>query len=546
MAFGSRLLGALTLTGAFCSSVQANTLASANAFACGVDAPSVHGDAATRASLAKYSRRGATGAGLDPQTPSTVKLRIIYEYPDRVEIDHCGGTVIDSQWIVTAAHCVAADSSWDRVEVIAGDSNLDSGTATRRVSRNAVCHSGFEFDGLKDDVALIKLDQPLPGNIPPAQIDQQGTTSARRGSTALVAGWPVTGLKAGERNLNKTQVQLTDVQVPGYITAVSASGGPDGVCRGESGGPLLTYGSYGLQLAGVLSGIQPGTQNGQGEECVLSGYEMYFTPIAAFRHWMDNVRYLCTNNPALCSGSGSRGQLLADAPLYDGTAKSTKADTPASPAYVEAPRQPKYTPVSAQPTYVDVAAAQPAYTPVAQTQPTYINVSLDEPTYTPIAQTQPTYVPIAQTQPTYINVALEEPSYIPVAQTQPTYVPIAQTQPTYIDVSNQYASTYENNYQVATKPIYESATYEVASNWAATTVDYSTSNYVSVGNVDSYSSFTQPAAPQYQDFSFEPVAPAYIETVPLYDNVSNYEPVYSVAYATQPISSGSVFQLHAW
>jgi len=61
MAFGSRLLSAATLVGAFCSSVQAETLASANAFACGVDAPSVYGNAATRASIAKRGRGASYG-----------------------------------------------------------------------------------------------------------------------------------------------------------------------------------------------------------------------------------------------------------------------------------------------------------------------------------------------------------------------------------------------------------------------------------------------------------------------------------------------------
>ena len=529
MAIVSRILGAASLICVFGSSVQAETLASANAFACGVDAPSIYGDQSSARSTPHNPNR-YPGAGVDFDVPSMVKLRIIYEYADRIEIDHCGGTVVDSEWIVTAAHCVAADSSWDRVEVIAGEANLDGKNSVRRVSRNAVCHSGFEYDGLKEDVALIRLDEPLPYDIKPAGLDQQNQTSAREGSTGLVAGWPVTGLKAGDRQLNKTQVEITDVQVPGYITAVSASGGPDGVCRGESGGPLMAYGSFGLQLAGVLSGIQPGTNNGQGEECVLSGYEMYFTPIAAFRGWMDNVRSLCSRNPALCSGSGSRGMLLANAPSYNGSSKGTSVPQQSAPAYVEAPAQPTY-----QPTYVSVGDIDQQFVAVAEAQPTYV----------PVAETQPTYVPVAQIQPTYIDVSSQYSS---------------------VDVSSQYVS-YEGGYSVPAQPVYQNVGYQVALSSPVPAIDYSTSNYVSVGSIDTGVIY-QPVASQYQDFSFEAAPaptyvaptysaplyqePTYIETAPVYDNYGTYQSVsnydqnaYSVAYA-EPITYGSVYQPRAW
>lgn len=530
MAFVSRLISAATLVCAFSSGAQAETLAGANAFACGVDMPSVYSNASTSGvPQSTGNRRASWSTGPDPELPSTVKLRIIYEFADRIEIDHCGGTVIDNQWIVTAAHCVAADASWDRVEVIAGDSNLDSGSATRRVTRDAVCHSGFEFDGLKDDVALIKLEEPLPAHIPHAQFDQQNATSARRGSSAVVAGWPVTGLKAGDRSLNKTQVRLTDVQVPGYITAVSSNGGAEGVCRGESGGPLMTYGRYGLQLAGVLSGIQPGTTNSQGEECVLSGYEMYFTPVAAFSNWINNVRYICSVNPSLCKGSGARGALLASAPSYDGTVN------PAQPA----------------PAYVETPAVQLLYAQPAAPQPTYVQVADTQQTYNPIPEPQPVYVALAETQPVYTPVSQVQPTYIPVANTEQAYVSVAQSQPTYIDVTNQYSGytgNYETGYQVATQPVYQDTGYQVAVNDIQTTpIDYTTSNYINVGDVDVYNGYA-PAVTQYQDYSFEPVqqTPIYIGNSPQYDHVGSYDNAYAVAYVTEPVSSGSVYQLHAW
>ena len=530
MANATRMIGIATLVSAFGTGVQAQTLAGANAFACGVDAPSIYGKASNRST---HVRTGA-GYGADPQFRSMVKLRIVYEYPDRIEVDHCGGTVIDSQWIVTAAHCVAADASWDRIEVLAGDANLDGAGVIKRVSRDAVCHSGFDYDALSDDISLIRLDDPLPPSIPPAQIDQQNATSARRGSSALVAGWPVTGLKAGDRRLNKTSVSLKDVQVPGYITAVSSSGGAEGLCRGESGGPLMSYGSYGLTLSGVLSGIQPGTENSQGGECMLSSYEMYFTPVAAFRGWIDSVRNICSRDSSLCSGSGHRGQLLASAPSYDGSRPAHQSGQ--GQAYASA--QPSYTPVAASPTY---SVAQPTYVDVAQAQPTYIETVLTQPVY-------------------------EAPTYQPVAQLQPTYVPVAEVQPTYIDVSDQYASY--SGYSVPTTPVAQPSrnwsyqvlldaapqTYDVASAYGTTPIYETTPTYVDTGYVGGgyidtgYTTGTvtyTPTTSGYQDYSFEP-APTYVTPSSSYDHVGSYDgSLYSVAYVDS-FSGGSTYQPHAW
>jgi secreted trypsin-like serine protease len=290
------------------------TLASSDAFFCGAN-PSAFSSKVSRGSHIFNPQN------LDHQLPSTVKLRMVYEYETHYEIDHCGGTVIDSQWIVTAAHCVSPPGDkWDRIEVIAGDTNLDGSEVVHRVTKQAICHSGFEYKGLKDDIALIRLDEPLPKEIVPALLDEHLNTSAVEKNIAIVAGWPVTGRHAGKRELNKTYVSMPDVTVPGYITAVTAENINEGVCQGESGGPIMAHVPdtvVGLQLAGVLSGTQPGIKNSKGEGCMLDGYEMYFTPIAPFREWIDNVRNICTIDSSLCKGSGAVTKLLKDAPKYN-------------------------------------------------------------------------------------------------------------------------------------------------------------------------------------------------------------------------------------
>ena len=94
---------------------------------------------------------------------------------------------------------------------------------------------------------------------------------------------------------------------PGYITVTSPRGHAEGVCRGESGGPLMGYSNGRPSLAGVLSGIETGTENSDGEPCMRGGYEMYFTPIAAYRKWIDAVRNVCDHNPDSCRGTGLGG-----------------------------------------------------------------------------------------------------------------------------------------------------------------------------------------------------------------------------------------------
>lgn len=514
MAFGTKILGIASLILTLGSTAHANTLANANAFACGVDAYGL-GTPVQSPPRSAYS----TGyGGADPDMPSMVKLRIVYEHADRIEIDHCGGTVIDSRWVITAAHCVAADRSWDRVEVLAGAADLDGSGVVRRVSRDAVCHGGFQYDGLKNDVALIRLEKPLPPHIVPARIDRQNSTSVQTGGSALAAGWPVTGSNAGDRRLNKTSLSVRDVDVPGYITAVSSLGAAEGVCRGESGGPLMAYGPLGLQLAGLLSGIQPGTENGMGEECMLAGYEMYFTPVAAYRNWIENVRSICDHGPAFCRGSGGGSMMLAGAPAYQNPAFQSVVQAPvyqntgtgsnwqtqtayAAPAYV-APAMPGY--LEYAPSYETAyAGASPvAYveaSPVVETyqqQPAYTVAYAETPTVA-YAETPAYDVTYAETQP---YVQAQTVSYSDAPAYGVTYIDSPSYEVAHAEPSVSYGMSYARTYNPATisAPVSD--------------------NSVWIETIDT--------TPQYQE-----VVPTYLETAPSYDQVTTYNGGYSVAYA---------------
>ena len=288
---------------------QAETLAAHHAQVVAAAAPLT-----TAVSSRTGARTGRTvaasfGRGLQTQDfRGMVKLSMQFDQGGgRTMTEHCGGTVIDSRWIVTAAHCLSGPDGerWDRIEIVAGDTHLDGAKVIRRTAHQAIIHAGFRYATLTNDIALVRLREPLPRSVVPAMLDRQSTPSVSGGGFARTAGWPVTGPKAGMRNLQTTQVAVSNKKLNGYITVTSPTGAIEGVCQGESGGPLMSMQNGYPQLAGVLSGIQPGTNNAAGEPCMLGGYEMYFTPISGYRAWIDRVRTVCSYNPEMCGPARS-------------------------------------------------------------------------------------------------------------------------------------------------------------------------------------------------------------------------------------------------
>lgn len=242
------------------------------------------------------SSRGASWSG---DGSATVKLRMIYEGRDGDRmIEHCGGTVLAPRWIVTAAHCVVSESGkpWDVIEIVAGARALDDARALRRTARNAVIHAGFDYPTLANDVALIRLSEPLPRRLAAMQL---GGSEAPARATA--AGWPVIGAHGGQPLLRRVALSVDAAEMPGFLTARTETYGETGVCQGESGGPL----SRGDVLLGMLSGIAPANAGPDGQPCGAAGYEMYFTPVARYRGWLSRVMAFCDAAPDACDGEAA-------------------------------------------------------------------------------------------------------------------------------------------------------------------------------------------------------------------------------------------------
>lgn len=206
----------------------------------------------------------------------------------------CAGSIVDREWIITAAHCVA-DASPGIIQAHVGLDDLRQRSAGNQVNvAEIVVHPAWEPTKYRNDVALLKLSAPLslgPRVAPvalPAGFD--AAVWPPSGTPASISGWGAT--RAGGSPSN--ELRAADIRVlggPGDVTCGQygsdffvdveiCAGLPEGgvdACQGDSGGPLIVREGNSVLLAGITS---------FGGECARAGYPGIYTRITTFIPWI--------------------------------------------------------------------------------------------------------------------------------------------------------------------------------------------------------------------------------------------------------------------
>merc|ERR1719464_693380 len=80
-----------------------------------------------------------------------------HEYPWQVKLETvgCGGSIISREYVISAAHCAFPA----RTTVVAGLNRY-------RIGGTWIPHEQYDNDLLLNDIAVIKLDEPLPCDDP--------------------------------------------------------------------------------------------------------------------------------------------------------------------------------------------------------------------------------------------------------------------------------------------------------------------------------------------------------------------------------------------
>lgn len=197
----------------------------------------------------------------------------------------CGGTLFNSSYIITAAHCLYGRSQASVVNftVLLNSTSLygSPGYIALR-PRKFIIHPLYSPSTQNYDVALLALSTKV--NLPSVLLPAVGSTATYAGNNALIAGWGTTSSGGSiSYDLRQATVTVWNNTLCGtrYGTGTSgintlklcaAAPGKD-TCQGDSGGPIL--------VGGVQVGI---TSYGYG--CAQAYYPGVYARVTALSSWI--------------------------------------------------------------------------------------------------------------------------------------------------------------------------------------------------------------------------------------------------------------------
>ncbi|KAH8305470.1 hypothetical protein KR018_007903, partial [Drosophila ironensis] len=212
----------------------------------------------------------------------------IEEHPYQVSIQttkgfhFCGGSLITSDTVLTAAHCMQSYTASEMQVRLGSTSKSDGGEVV--TVKSFKYHEGYNSKLMVNDVAVIKLSTPVRLSAKIRTIELADETPAS-GTDAIVTGWGTTcfllcsspdtlmGVTVGL--LQKEECASDNYSYGDSIqdTMVCAYSEKKDACQGDSGGPLVAN----SKQVGVVS---------WGSGCAWTGYPGVYADVASMKSWI--------------------------------------------------------------------------------------------------------------------------------------------------------------------------------------------------------------------------------------------------------------------
>lgn len=213
----------------------------------------------------------------------------------------CAGTLINEQWVMTAAHCVV-DQTANKIIATVGEYNLSSNPDTNSTNIiKIIIHPAFDEKTFNNDIALLKLSETLAQETVSRLSSTETTQSISVDNiTATAIGWGSTLAYASTSDGQDIPVSypniLRQVTLPllssqsckdvmpsttdNMICAGDVINGGLDSCQGDSGGPLLVESATAAiqQQIGIVS---------FGQGCAQPQTAGVYTKVSNYQDWIE-------------------------------------------------------------------------------------------------------------------------------------------------------------------------------------------------------------------------------------------------------------------